>query len=308
MRRDKTADSHAAMLKILRSLAAWGLRQGVAFGAAERLLRVAYAHAGCDLAHPGNKPKQVNARKIGELTGLIRQSVRALLCEKEDSEALNRARSLQRAQRILWGWHNDRKFHNPDGTPALLPLQGPKSFSELCRLHSGDGGVESKLQTLLAAKAVRQRRDGLLQVTRKTFATSRMDAAGIAAFGQIMSEHVDSFRANSERQEGEQLYSRRIVSRELDKDAADMLLIRLSERADAFGDRIETDWTDEAHAPSPDSQGLHPPYVLQMYLTRMQTAGEEPGGDEEAARGESAEPSQSGRRSKRRTKRKRSHQ
>jgi hypothetical protein len=307
MRRDKTADSHAAMRKILRSLAAWGLRHGVAFGAAEHLLRVGYAQAGCDLAHPGSKPKQVNARKIGELTGLIRQSVRALLCEKEDSEALNRARSLQRAQRILWGWHNDRKFHNPDGTPALIPLRGPKSFSELCRLHSGDGGVESKLQTLLAAKAVRQRRDGLLQVTRKTFATSRMDAAGIAAFGQIMSEHVDSFQANSERPEGEQLYSRRIESRELDKDAAEMLLIRLSERADAFGDRIELDWTDEAHAPGPDSHGRHPRYVLQMYLTPLQTAGE-PGDDEEAAPRESAEPSESGRQSKRKTKRKRSHQ
>lgn len=271
MSRGKKTDVHAAMLRCFRGTVAFGLRHDVGWGAAERLLKEAYAEVGCELAYPGKRPEKINARKIAELTGLIRQSVRGLLSENEDSAALSDAMSMRRAQRILWGWYNDERFLNGDGTPALLPLEGRKSFSELCRLHSGDGGVSSKLQMLLEAKAVRQRRDGLLQVMRRNFATSRMDAAGVLAFGQSVAEHMDTLLANSERPDDGQLYSRRIESRELDSEAAEMLMIWFKEQADAFADSIESNWTDEVHAPHRDSSATHPPLVVEIYLAKVQT-------------------------------------
>jgi len=278
MTRGQKADVHAAALQILRRLVSWLIQEGIGFGTAQQILRVAYAQAGCDLAHPGKRPKQVNARKVADLTGLVRQNIRVLLAEQKDCDALSRTRSHLRAQRILWGWHNDRRFQNPDGTPALLPVQGPKnskSFSELVRLHSGDTGFEAKLETLLQTKAVRQRADGRVEILRKTFTTGRMDAAGIAAFSQAITEHLNCLLTNADRPKEDQLYSRRIVSGELDLDAAYLLMNRLRERAEAFGDRIESDITDEVHAPTTQSRARHVPLVFHMYLSHAESTEKE---------------------------------
>jgi hypothetical protein len=243
---------------------------GVGYRGAQRLLKIAYAVAATELARSNARGEGVNARRVGDLTGIPRKFIEGLIRQRDALEELSDARSQQRYQRIISGWRNDRRFQKQDGTPALLPFNGPKSFSELCRQYSGDGGVESKLAALIAANAVKERKGGRYQLLRKTFATARMDVAGAAAFGEVISEHAKTLMQNAACPPDEALYSRRIVSGELDREAAYLLLERIGERAETFGDAIELDVTDAAHAPKPDSSRYGAPLVFSMYLSRAE--------------------------------------
>jgi hypothetical protein len=275
MSRNKKAELHAATVRILTTLAKWLIKGGVGCTGAIRLMKIAYARAGAELAPLKNG--KIVASRVADITGLTRQEIPALLEEQcADSEALSRAKSQQRAQRILAGWHNDPTFQNPDGTPALLPLRGPVSFAELVKRHSGDARVETSFETLQEAKAIRELSDGRLKVCRKTFATSRMDGAGIASFGDVISEHAQHLVDNSERAPAEALFSFRIESGELDQDASDWLKNRIAERAALFGESIELDLVDDAHKPKSDSRGRKPPMIVTLYVSQAVAAGEPP--------------------------------
>lgn len=271
MSRDNTPEVQAAVvatgLQLFQWMALFLMNEGgIGHRGAQKLLKIAYAVAGTELAHGSARVEGVNARRVGELTGIPRKFIAGLLRQREALAELSEARSQQRYQRIIWGWRNDRRFQKQDGTPALLPFNGPKSFSELCRLYSGDGGVEGKLAALVGANAVKERKGGRYQLMRKTFATSRMDVAGATAFGQILSEHAKTLLRNATCRPDEALYSRRIVSGELDSEAAYLLLERMAVRAEAFGDAIQEDIADKVHAPKANSRGRWPPLVFGMYV------------------------------------------
>lgn len=275
MTRDNTPKVQAAVvaagLQLFQWMAIFLMNEGgMGHRGAQRLLKIAYAVAGTELAQGSARVEGVNARRVGELTGIPRKFIAGLLRQREALEELSEAGSQQRYQRIIWGWCNDRRYQKQDGTPALLPFNGPQSFSELCRQYSGDGGVEGKLAALIAANAVKERKGRRYQLLRKTFATSAMDVAGAAAFGEVISEHAKTLLGNATCRRDEALYSRRIVSGVLDREAGYLLLKRIAERAEAFGDAVEIDVTDTVHAPKPDSPGRWPPLVFSMYVSRAE--------------------------------------
>lgn len=271
---DRNADLQAATLRVWKPFVLWLLKGGIAYGGALRLLKISYALAGDELAGRRGPGDKINAAKIATMTGLKRHEVGHLLREAHGSGALGRVRALTRAQRVLWGWHNDPAFKNPDGTPSRLRLEGPKSFRDLVRKYSGGIPAETCLRTLLNSGAVRRRSDdGRLQVMRRTYATAHMDSAGIAAFAEALTDRLGALLHNAEMSNGSELYSRRIVSGSLDQDSAALLVNLIRNRADTFGSGIEDELSDAGHAPP--TQSTDPPTRALVFTMFVSQADEE---------------------------------
>lgn len=266
---DRNADLQAATLRVWKPFVLWLLKGGIAYGGALRLLKIAYALAGDELAGRRGPGDKVNAAKIATMTGLKRHEVGDLLREAHGSGALGRVHAQTRAQRVLWGWHNDPAFKNPDGTPSRLRLEGPKSFRDLVRKYSGGIPAETCLRALLNSGAVRKRSDERLQVMRRTYATAHMDAAGIAAFAEALTDRLGALLHNADTANGSELYSRRIVSGPLDQDSAALLMNLIRNRADTFGSGIEDEVSDAGHAPrAQSSHSLTRALVFTMFVSQ----------------------------------------
>ena len=125
----------------------------------------------------------------------------------------------------------------------------------------------TSLQTLLEAGAVRWTRDKRLRLCRNQLATSRMDAAGIAGFAEVLAEHIKTCADNAGRPAEEALFSQRISSPpQLDAQAVELLKRRVAERVRALLSALELDFNEEVHAPKPDGSSSKPGLVLNMYL------------------------------------------
>jgi hypothetical protein len=272
-RRDEEVS--AAALEILEAVAAFLIGEGVPHSTGRKLLQLAYARAGWNTVAPGVPRHKFAESKLGthvaEVTGLPRHELKALLSENVSAETLSQVDDQQRAQRILAEWHANPRYQNEDGTPAFLRQRGPRSFTELASRYSPDDRGKPSLQILLAAKAVKRRKDRTLQVLRKTLATSKMDSAGLSAFGQVIGEHIQSIRRNAQRKREEpELFAVRFQTGPLDKDRSDLLKVRIGERLQSFSDGLRLEMTDPGHAPTAQSREIAPPLAYVGYLVEVE--------------------------------------
>lgn len=282
----RKTDLQAATLRVWKPFVQWLLQSGIGARGGVRLLKIAYALVGDELVGRVGASKKINAARVAAVTHLNRKEVRGLVREARGSRVLDRLGLQTRIQRVLWGWHNDRRFRNPDGTPRLLLLRGPTSFEELVRAHGGGLPVHTCLREFLKAKAVHRRRDGRLKVLRRTFATARMDSAGIAALAEALTERMTALLHNAKCPGRGSMYERRIVSVALDKDSADLLRVRIKDRAEAFGDGVEDEITDFSHAPKARSTQRKRPLVFTMFVSE---ADDDAGAGEGGSTGSSAQ-------------------
>lgn len=137
---------HAAVLRLLKPLVRLLLRHGVSCGAFIELVKRTYVElALSEFAIPGRKPSVSRAAII---TGLTRKEVNriAALAPLSDADVQD---SYNRAVRVISGWVRDPSFHDAQGQPAPLALEGGRaSFSELVRRYSGDIPVRAMLDEL----------------------------------------------------------------------------------------------------------------------------------------------------------------
>lgn len=113
------------------------------------------------LNHPeffGRKKAFVSHASV--VTGLSRKEVSKLRDAEEVSDVVG-TRLMNRATRVLCGWHNDARYRDPDNTEAprlRLPFQASSgvSFYQLAREYGGDIPPRSALDMLIKSGAVRR--------------------------------------------------------------------------------------------------------------------------------------------------------
>ncbi|MFZ5621500.1 MAG: DUF6502 family protein [Pseudomonadota bacterium] len=147
-----------AILRILRPLVRILLRHGVSHRTFSELAKWVYVDvAATEFAL--EERKQTTSR-VAVITGLTRKDV-ARLREQTQPDARMHSERYNRAARIIGAWLREPAFRAPDGTPAVLPLQGGEaSFQELVRRHSGDMPPRALLDELVRVGAVRLEADG----------------------------------------------------------------------------------------------------------------------------------------------------
>jgi len=121
--------------KILRPLVRVMLRNGIACGSFEEMLRKAYVDEAYILAAQDGK---ATISAVSAKTGLSRKEVKRLT-EIQLDAATDTGHKYNRAIRVISGWMNDERFSSVDGVPQVLDMEGSDTaFSVLVKDYSGD--------------------------------------------------------------------------------------------------------------------------------------------------------------------------
>ena len=160
------AQIRESCLQLLEPLAGLMLRAGIGAGELSDLCRRAFVVVATQtLATPHRRP---NASRIAVATGLTRQEVARLLRADKSPHKLELKR-LQRANRVLAGWHSDGHYATKLGIPRPLLIGGSGySFQRLVRTYGGDVPPRAVLDELRRASALNTTTSGAI-VPRRQF-------------------------------------------------------------------------------------------------------------------------------------------
>jgi hypothetical protein len=143
--------------RILKPLARVLLRNGVACGAIEELIRQVYVEVAFEQASRDHRKATVSS--VSAETGLSRKEVKRL--RVTDGAAEPAEQKYNRAIRVIGGWLNDPRYAE-NGKPRPLPVNddnGGPSFADLVKQYSGDIPTRAMLDLLQAASSVEKAGD-----------------------------------------------------------------------------------------------------------------------------------------------------
>lgn len=186
----------ASCRRILAPLTRILIRFGIGAGELNALIEQEYVKSAIrQLALTG---ELVTSSRISIITGLPRNIV-ASIVESLGEESTRRVGSLlQRAQRVLTGWYEDREFQTREGDPLVLDIAGAgKTFEVLVERYVG-GGVRASgvLKELVATGAVKMTRDGSVRATRRSAAAGGADPETIKELGEYTNALLVAFEHN----------------------------------------------------------------------------------------------------------------
>jgi hypothetical protein len=214
MRNDESAPSvlRSALFTIFKSLAKTALRYGVSAGTAEALIRRAWVEAAVEsLQSQGKKPM---SSKICAVTGLYRKEVVRLrslppldVGEKEDK--------YNRPARVVTGWLRDERFLTSKRRPAVLRLEGERSFQELVRLYSGDMSPRAMLDELLRTKSVEIGRANTVRLLSRGFIAPKSGIEGLQILGDDVSDLIDTIDHNLDAEPDHRRLQRKVSYRHI---------------------------------------------------------------------------------------------
>ena len=201
----KTNPLHQALFRILRPLARLLLRNGIPYGEFSELVKRAYVEAALeDFTDGRRKPTDSRA---AVMTGLTRKEVKKqreiLAGEHTGTRAPLHA---NRASRVVSGWVHDSAFQTREGEPALLPFDGPLSFTELVKRYSGDMPPRAVLDELLRVGVVTVDGDsGRLVLQQRAYVPAGDSEEMLQIFGEDVSDLIATIDHNLVSEESGQL-------------------------------------------------------------------------------------------------------
>ncbi len=228
----------ASCRRILAPLTRILIRFGIGAGELNALVEQEYVKSAIrQLALTG---ELVTSSRIAIITGLPRNIV-ASIVESLDEESTRRVGSLiQRAQRVLTGWYEDREFQTREGDPLVLELAGSgKSFEMLVDRYVG-GGVRASgvLKELLATGAVKMTREGAVRAMRRSAAAGGADPETVKQLGEYTNALLAAFEHNLTSGPLEQVAIRG-VTRRADSSLVPLFRSQMGKRAEVLVESTE---------------------------------------------------------------------
>lgn len=206
----------SAILKLLRPLVAILLRNGIAYGTFAELAKKVYVDVAFEqFGSPGKRPTVSHA---SALTGLTRKEVRRLL-DVTGPDDLGAAERYNRAIRVISGWLQDAQYHDAEGRPADLPLEGcTGSFASLVKKYSGDVPTQAMLSVLVSSGSVEER-DGCLRLVRPAYVPGNDPVDKIHILGSDAHELIATIDHNLTSPPGELFFQRKVSNDNVHPDA-----------------------------------------------------------------------------------------
>jgi Family of unknown function (DUF6502) len=242
----------ASSRRILAPLTRILIRFGIGAGELNALIEQEYVKSAIrQLALTG---ELVTSSRISIITGLPRNIV-ASIVESLDEESTRRVGSLiQRAQRVLTGWYEDREFQTREGDPLVLEVAGSgKTFEMLVDRYVG-GGVRASgvLKELVATGAVKMTRDGAVRAMRRSAAAGGADPVTVQQLGDYTSALLVAFEHNLTSGPQEQVAIRG-VTRQADASIVPLFRSQMAKRAEVLVEGAEAFL--ESRVPKHEGQG-----------------------------------------------------
>jgi hypothetical protein len=227
-----------ACRRILAPLTRILIRFGVSAGELNALVEQEYVRSA--VRQLAERDELVTASRISVITGLPRNIVASIVASLGEESTRRVGSLIQRAQRVLTGWHEDRDFQDRDGDPAVLPVSGAgKTFEALVERYVG-GGVRAStvLKELLATGAVRMTREDEVRALRRSAAAGGADPATVQQLGEVTAALLGVFEQNLTHGPLEQLAIRG-VTREASTADVPVFRTQMGKRVESFAEVSE---------------------------------------------------------------------
>jgi hypothetical protein len=210
----------ASLLRLMRPLVHILLRNGIAYGTFSELVRKVYVDVAFADFAPERRKQTVS--RISALTGLTRKEVKRLLDLNTPDDTASQER-FNRGIRVISGWVNDRRFHDSDGKPTDLPVDGkPESFAVLVKDYSGDIPTRAMLSMLEEAGSVRLMGDKV-RLVRHAFVPGSDPLDKIQVLGTDVAELITTIDHNLTARPDDLLFQRKVAYDNIDPAAVPKL-------------------------------------------------------------------------------------
>ena len=245
-----------AVARLLRPLFRVLLRHGKSYRAFEEVAKRTFVEVAMeDFGIPGKKPSVARA---SILSGLTRKEVQRLLQTAAPDDAAT-GEHHNRAARVLTAWVRDADFHDPQGQPRPLTVDGEVGFATLVKRHSGDMPVRAVLDELLRVGAVEQQADGRIALLARGYVPRRGAPEMVAMLGTDVADLIDTIDHNLH-QAGEPgqapRFQRKVMYRDVPSHALPAFRLLSAERAQTLLEQLDR-WLNSAcshEAPAGDPQ------------------------------------------------------
>jgi hypothetical protein len=176
---------------LMRPVAVWLLRHGVAYPAFAELLKAVFVEAARGELERGEAKSSQSALSL--LSGVHRKDVRAI------AEAPASVRPPPRpplSSQVFTRWLTDRRYRDADGKPRALPRAGARrSFESLCREVSNDVHPRTVLDELLRLGHVGLDGERVVVLAASFVPSARLDEM-TALFSSSVSDHIAAAVSN----------------------------------------------------------------------------------------------------------------
>lgn len=193
----------------------------------------------------GIRGRPTNISRVAILTGLTRREVRRLrtLLSTADSDVFDR---MNRATRVLTGWHTDAEFRAAGNRPKPLAVNGEGStFESLCKRYAGDVAPTTMLKELMHVGAVVADADGQLIARTRYYMPVQMDAEQILSSGSVLQDLGNTVAHNLYRKSDEPArFERRATNTRIPPAAVPLFQAFLEREGQAFLERVD-EWLSQ---------------------------------------------------------------
>jgi Family of unknown function (DUF6502) len=227
----------AAIFRVLRPLVRLLLRHGIPFGVTADVVKQVYV----DVAFEefGLSGRKQTTSRVAIITGLSRKEVARLrsMNRWDDREAIQQ---YNRAARVTSAWVRDPEFHNANGQPAPLPVEGDRaSFGVLVRRYSGDMPVRAILDELLRVRAVELLEDGRIHLLARSYVPATGEVEKLGILGTDVADLIATIDWNLRCPPSEAYFQRKVQYDNLPSEVIPELHTLVRNRAQALIEQLD---------------------------------------------------------------------
>jgi hypothetical protein len=243
---------HWALRTLLRPLVRILLRNGMPFRAFAEHAKKAYVDVAMqELALEDRKPSHSRASVI---TGLTRKEVSRLAAQQGPDPGA--AERYNRAARVISGWVRDRRYRDGRGRPASLPLEGGRrSFADVVRRYSGDMPARAVLDELLRVGAVRELRDGRVQLVSHAYVPQTGEEEKLGILGTDVAALISTIDHNLTKPPEESFLQLKVSYDNLTEEDLPRLRKNASKKAHKLLEELDRTWSRHDRDVNPDVEG-----------------------------------------------------
>ena len=225
-----------AALSLLRPLVKILLRNGIAYGSFAELAKQVYVDVALSEFMPAGKKPTIS--RVSALTGLTRKEAKRL--HELDADAPHDSEQrYNRAVRVISGWVNDPLFHDAQGQPADLPVDGSEqSFAALVKKYSGDVPTQSMLAVLRSAASVADV-GNQVRLLQHAYVPGNDDADKLNIMGTDTAELLATIDHNLVSEPGARRFQRKVSNHRLRADALEEFQTLASGKSQALLEELD---------------------------------------------------------------------
>lgn len=255
-----------AASKILRPLVRVMLRNGIACGSFEEIVRKAYVDEAFSLAKQQGK---TTVSAVSAQTGLSRKEVKRLH-EIESETSSGNSQKYNRAVRVISGWMNDEHFISDEGLARPLAMEGDEhSFASLVKHYSGDIPTRAMFDLLQKSGCVEQV-DGKVCLISHAYVPGNDPSDVINILGTDANELMNTVIHNMSCDKAQRRFQRKVSTKQLASAHVDAFQKYAGRRSQALLEEMDNWLSDHENQAEEESR-----YVSLGIYFYQEDAGEE---------------------------------